>query len=145
MRRTLLQTMVTTALSFLAVSQSRAEYSPDQNAVLKVDETLRVAKLANDTATLNHLVAKNYVGVNQFGEARNKQDFVELFKTLSLKSFTTKPSEVRITGDTAVVTGTQTEENPGGVNRMLFMRIYVRNREAGEWQLVANMQSIRPD
>jgi hypothetical protein len=130
----------------LAVSQSSAaEYSTDQNAVLKVDEAFRVAKLGNDTATLRRIVANNFVTTNQFGETRNKAELIELFATLSLKSLTTKPSQVRITGDTAVVTGSQTEVNDGGLNRMLFMRVYVRNREAGEWQLLANMQFNSPN
>jgi hypothetical protein len=149
MRRTLLQLMVPMALIFLNVSQSRAEHpsdhSADQNAVLKVDEAFRLAKQEGDTATLRRIVANNYVGTNQFGETRTKAELLELFSTMSLKSATSKPSQVRITGDTAVVTGSQTEVNGGGFNSMLFMRVYVRNREAGEWQLLANMQFVTPN
>ena len=149
MRRRLLQLTIPVALLFLAVSQSRAqhstEYSADQNAVLKVDEAFRRAKLERDTGTLRHIVANNYVATNQFGETRNKAELIDLFTTLSLDALTVKPSQVRITGDTAVVTGTQTELNGGGLDRMLFMRVYVRNREAGEWQLLANMQFVTPN
>ena len=146
MRRTLFQLTLPMALLILALSQSRAqEHSTDQNAVLKVDEAFRLAKQENDTATLRRIVANNYVGTNQFGETRNKADLLELFATMSLKSVTSKPSQVRITGDAAVVTGSQTEVNGGGFNQMLFMRVYVRNREAGEWQLLANMQSLAPN
>ena len=146
MRRRLLQLTIPVALVFLAVSQSRAaEYSADQNAVLKVDEAFRRAKLERDTATLRHIVANNYVATNQFGETRNKAELIDLFATLSLKSLSVKPSQVRITGDTAVVTGAQTEVNEGGLDRMLFMRVYVRNREADEWQLLANMQFNTPN
>jgi hypothetical protein len=149
MRRRLLQLTIPVAVFFLAVSQSRAqhstEYSADQNAVLKVDEAFRRAKLERDTATLRHIVANNYVATNQFGETRNKAELIDLFATLSLKSLSVKPSQVRITGDTAVVTGAQTEVNNGGLDRMLFMRVYVRNREADEWQLLANMQFNTPN
>jgi hypothetical protein len=149
MRRRLLRLTIPVALFFLAVSQSIAqhstEYSADQNAVLKVDEAFRRAKLERDTATLRHIVANNYVATNQFGETRNKAELIDLFATLSLKSLSVKPSQVRITGDTAVVTGAQTEVNNGGLDRMLFMRVYVRNREADEWQLLANMQFNTPN
>jgi hypothetical protein len=150
MGRTLLQVMAPTALLFLGgVSQSRAQHAPkhsaDEDAVLKVDEAFRRAKQENDTAALRHIVANNYLGTNQFGETRNKADLLELFTTISVKSVTSKPSQVRITGDVAVVTGSQSEVNGGGFNAMLFMRVYVRNREAGEWQLLANMQSLAPN
>ena len=149
MRRRLLQLTIPVTLFFLAVSQSRAQhstdYSADQNAVLKVDEAFRRAKLERDTATLRHIVANNYVATNQFGETRNKAELIDLFATLSLKSLSVKPSQVRITGDTAVVTGAQTEVNDAGLDRMLFMRVYVRNREADEWQLLANMQFNTPN
>jgi hypothetical protein len=149
MRRALLQVMAPMALLFLDVSQSRAQhkpkYSADEDAVLKVDEAFRRAKQENDTATLRRIVANNYVGTNQFGETRNKTDLLELFATISLKSVTSKPSQVRITGEVAVVSGSQSEVNGGGFNSMVFMRVYVRNREAGEWQLLANMQSMAPN
>ena len=149
MRRTFFEVTAPIALLLLAVSPSKAqgtaEHATDQNAVLKVDDEFRRAKLENDTATLRRILAKNYVETNQFGETRNKADFIELFTTLSLKSLTTGPSQVRITGDTAVVTGSQTEVNGGGFDRMLFMRVYVKNREAGEWQLLASMQFKTPN
>jgi uncharacterized protein DUF4440 len=50
--------------------------------------------------------------------------------------------DVRITGDTAVVTGTQTEVNGMGTEHMVYMRVYVRS--AGAWKLLANMQCINP-
>ena len=148
MRRTF-KVMAPMALLFLAVSPSRAqrtaEYSTAQNAVLKVDEEFRRAKLENDTATLRSVVANNYVGTNQFGETRNKADLLELFTTLSLKSATTNSAQVRISGDTAIVTGSQSEVNGSGLDHMLFMRVYVKNREADRWQLLANMQFRTPN
>src|ERR1700736_1896955 len=138
MRRILFRLTLPTALLILTASQSRSQdHSADQNAVLKVDEAFRRAKQENDTATLRRIMANNYVGTNQFGDTRNKAELLELFTSLSLKSVTSKPSLVRITGDVAVVTGSQSEVNGNGFDRMLFMRVFVRNREAGEWQLLA--------
>src|SRR5689334_4306222 len=109
MRRSWLQLMGAMAFIFLNASQSRAQHTPkysaDENAVLTVDEAFRLAKQENDTATLRRIVANNYVGTNQFGETRSKAELLELFANLSVKSVTSKPSQVRITGDVAVVTG----------------------------------------
>jgi hypothetical protein len=138
--------MIPIAMLFLPAIQSPAqERSADRNAILKVEEAFRLAKAENDTATLRRIVATNYVGTNQFGETRNKAELVELFTTVSVKSVKSEPSQVRITGDVAVVTGSQSEVNGGGLDRMLFMRVYVKNREAGEWQLLANMQYKTPN
>jgi hypothetical protein len=71
-------------------------------------------------------------------------DLIELFTTLSLKTASTNSAQVRITGDTAV-TGSQTEVNGSGLDHMLFMRVYVKNREADRWQLLANMQFSKPN
>src|ERR1700716_2217589 len=121
MRRPFLPLMLPLALFILPASQSRAQQrSTDQNAVLKVDEAFRLAKQENDTATLRRIVANNYVGTNQFGDTRNKAELLELFTSISLKSVTSKPSQVKITGHGAVVTGSQTEVNGGGFDRMLF-------------------------
>jgi hypothetical protein len=49
---------------------------------------------------------------------------------------------VKITGDTAVVTGLQTEHNGGGIDRMLYLRVYVR--AGATWQLLAAMQFRDP-
>jgi hypothetical protein len=47
---------------------------------------------------------------------------------------------VRFDGDTAMVTGTQTED---GTERMLFSRVWVRN--GGAWQLLSSMQYRDPN
>jgi hypothetical protein len=51
---------------------------------------------------------------------------------------TTDQADVRVVGNTAVVSGRQTERNPTGTDRMLFTRVYVK---AGDkWQLLESMQ-----
>jgi len=111
-------------------------------AVMKVDEAFRIAKLKNDTAALSRLLAENFYETNQNGNSRNKAKTIELWASFPIESLTTDTSEVRITGDTAVVTGSQTEVNGGGTDRMLFMRIY--GKGPGGWQLLSAMQFRNP-
>ena len=51
-------------------------------------------------------------------------------------------AELFTAGDTAVVTGTQTEVNSSGVDRMIFTRVYVNGSRG--WQLLSSNQSRNP-
>ena len=130
------------AVCLLAVGQSREQSAPDpqiSQAVMKVDEEFRLAKLHKDTATLNRILSENFYEMNQNGNGRNKTQFIELFKTFPIAALTTDAFDVRITGDTASVTGSQTENK---TERMLFLRVYVKGQTG--WRLVSSMQSRNP-
>ncbi len=145
MGQNLLRITLTMGLFFLAVSQSREQPTADPRSndpVMKVDEEFRVAKLKNDTAALNRILADNFYETNQNGNSRNKAQCIELFTSFPIRSLTTDEARVRITGNTAVVTGSQTEVNQSGVDRMLFMRVYVNG--PNNWQLLASMQFRNP-
>ncbi len=114
--------------------------SGDEAAVLKVEEELRVAELANDIDTLDRISHPNYYAVNQNGNARDKAQFLELWKTFKVQSIVKENLRVKITDDTAVVTGDMTEHN-AGIDRMLFTRVY--RRERNRWLLLASMQARR--
>jgi hypothetical protein len=63
-----------------------------------------------------------------------------LWRTFSISSLTTDTHRVRFAGDTAMVTGTQTED---GTERMLFTRVYVKGSTG--WQLLSSMQYLDPN
>jgi len=106
--------------------------------VMKVEEEYRLAKLSRDINALNRIVAEEFYGTNQNGNSRDKAQLLELWRSFSIRSLTTDTYRVRITGDTAMVLGTQTEDGDG----MLFTRVWVK-RPIG-WQLVASMQYRDP-
>jgi hypothetical protein len=134
------------ALCFLAGgpsgAQRRTQPGSPQDAVMKVDEEYRIAKLKNDIAALSRILADNFYETNQNGNSRNKAQSIELWTDFRITSLTTDSYDVRITGDTATVTGTQTEVN-AGVDRMLFTRVYVKGSSG--WQLLSSMQFRNPD
>jgi len=111
-----------------------------ENDVMKADEAFRLAKLNRDTKALDRILADGYYGTNQSGTNRDKAEMIELWRTFSISSLTTDSHRVRFAGDTAMVTGTQTED---GTERMLFTRVYVKGPTG--WQLLSSMQYLDPN
>ena len=112
--------------------------------VMKVDEAFRLAKLKNDVTALDRLVADDYVGTNQNGNTRNKQELLALWADFPISLLTTDRFSVRFSTDKklATVTGEQTEVNATGTDRMRFTREYVRTAQ-GEWRLRSAVQERR--
>jgi hypothetical protein len=137
MRFAILATLAAAILCLLGNAQH-----PMAAEVMKVDEQFRLAKLHNDTGALGLILADNFFETNQNGNSRDKAQTIELWRSFPIDSLTTDSANVRITGDTAVVSGSQTEHNSAGVDHMLYTRVYVR---AGVgWQLVSAMQFRDP-
>jgi limonene-1,2-epoxide hydrolase len=111
-----------------------------ESDVMKADEDFRLAKLNRDTKALDRILADGYFGTNQSGTSRDKAEMIELWRTFSISSLTTDTHRVRFAGDTAMVTGTQTED---GTERMLFTRVYVKGSTG--WQLLSSMQYLDPN
>ncbi len=109
---------------------------------MKVEEEFRLAKLKKDVVTLDRVLAEACHETNQNGNTRNKAQLIELFRYFPIASLTTDSSQVQVTGETAVVTGSQTEHNSTGVDRMLFTRVYVKTQVG--WQLLASTQFRDP-
>src|SRR5258708_508746 len=120
MRQTLLSSTATVALVFFGAGFGAGFASAQSSGgtdVVMVDEAYRLAKLNRDTYSLDRILADEFYGTNQNGNSRDKAGLLELWKSFSIDSLTTDRYQVRITGDTAMVTGTQTEDR---TDRMLF-------------------------
>jgi hypothetical protein len=120
----------------------RGQPSADAGQIMNVEEQYRLAKLNRDTRALGLILAENFYETNQNGNSRNKAQTIELWTSFAIYSLTTDSADVKITGDTAVVTGSQTEHNATGVDRMLYMRVYIR--AGSTWQLLSSMQFRNP-
>jgi len=136
-------TALAVALSLVAVGPSLAQQTADlvtvQRQVMQVDEEYRIAKLKNDIAAMNRILADGFYEMNQNGNGRNKAETLELWRSFSISSLTTDSFDVKVDGNTATVNGTQTEN---GSERMLFNRVYVK---AGSgWQVFSSTQFRNP-
>ena len=107
-----------------------------------IEEQFRIAKLRNDVRSLDRILDGAFIETNQNGNTRIKQQTIDLFRSFSIQSLTTDSSDVRVSGNTAVVTGSQTEVNGTGTDRMLFTRVYIRRGD--RWRLLTSSQFRNP-
>ena len=142
MIQTLARLPIIAILCIPAFSQTQAKLTGDQASVISVDEEYRIAKMSNNTATLSRILDADFYETNQNGNTRNYTETIDLWKTFRISSLTTDSFDVRVTGDTAVVKGTQTEMRGPFVEPMLFTRVYVR--AANGWRLLSSMQFNNP-
>jgi hypothetical protein len=116
--------------------------SADERAVMDVEEQYRLAQVNNDTEALNRILEENFYETNQNGNSRNKAETIQLWTTFHISARTTEQSSIRLSGDTAIVTGSETERNGTGVDRMLFMRTYVKANNG--WRLIGAVHFRNP-
>jgi hypothetical protein len=128
---------------FTFVSTTRAEDRPLAEAVMKMDEAFRLAKLQADRTALERILSDDYIGINQTGNTRDKKQILELFEWFRIESLVTNSAHITFSGNNAIVMGEQTENSATGNDRMLFTRVYVSTRP-GEWQLLSSTQFRNP-
>jgi hypothetical protein len=143
MKRLLARAMSIALIAWLGVSGLRAQ-GPKiiPGTINEVEEQFRVAKLSNDVQTLDRLLADVFVETDQNGNSRTKAQMIEFFRTFQIQSLTTDSFMIRVNLDTAVVTGSQTEVNAAGTDRMLYTRVWINGGD--RWRLVASSQFRDP-
>ena len=147
MKRLLVAAMsIGVVIAWLGVGPLRAQEARVSTGVAgqinDVEEQFRVAKLTNDAQSLDRLLDESFVETNQNGNSRTKNETIELFRTFRIKSLTTDSFTIRVTANEALVTGSQTEVNGTGTDRMLFTRVWVKSGD--RWRLLASSQFRNP-
>ena len=140
----LLAVAAASAPSGRAVSAQSPQSGARGTAVVEIaraEEQFRLAKVNRDLAALDAVLHESFYETNQNGNSRDKTQMIELFRDFRIQSLTTDESSIRVSGNTAVVSGRQTERN-GGFDDMLFTRVYVRN--GNRWQLLSSSQFRHP-
>jgi hypothetical protein len=131
------------AVLFLKIAAAQSAAAGPKEEVLKVEAAFNDAKIHNDLAALDRIVAYDYVGINQWGFRRDKGNLLAVFR--SAKTASLVPSRVRVvvSGELAIVDGIMNESIDSNQMGYLFMRTYVKRE--GRWQLVANSQTFAVD
>ena len=142
MRTALIVTGISLVFGLSALAQAPKPLTADEQAVMQAEEAYRLAKLNNDTAALDRVLADDFYETNQNGNTRDKAESVRLWVDFRITTLTTDTFSVRVSGGHAVVRGTQTETRGSFVDPMLFTRVYVRG--ANGWQLFSSMQAQNP-
>ncbi len=152
MKPFLMAALIVACASLLAQAQNKDAGDGDAvtREVLKAEQEQRDAYLRRDVAATERLVADQFVLTIQGGEIGNKANLITFLKeepadpTLTL---TTEDTQVRVSGDTAIVTGRRIERrkrpdsSQEGVAYARYIRTYVKRQ--GRWQLLAeHLQAI---
>jgi uncharacterized protein DUF4440 len=115
----------------------------EQSRLLARDEQWRQAKLANDLPLMAEVLSDDFFETNQNGNSRNKAQMLDLWSTFRIASLTTGSATIRLSGEAATISGQQTEVNATGTDRMLFTRVYVKDKN-GNWRLLSSTQFRDP-
>jgi len=157
MKRMLAVAALTIAASSLALGQMtgrKANYSNQkgdkvEQAVMQMEEDLRVAISKGDTKAYGRIVGDDYVFTNQDAVVRTKAQMVSAYDSGSIKYESVKFDEIKVHayGDTALVTGRQTlkgQDNGKDISgKFRYTRVYVKRQ--GRWQLVATQATRIPE
>lgn len=95
------------SLTALATVAANADTASDQRAVAALDSRYQAAVKANDAATMERILADDFVVVTGTGKIYSKADLLKMARTQRVKyEHQEEVSEktVRVWGDTAVVT-----------------------------------------
>jgi ketosteroid isomerase-like protein len=113
--------------------------------IKKMERDRAVAVVKADVATLEGLTSDDYVLINANGQLSNKAETMNAIKTGVIKLTSNEVSDmnVRVYGDTAIVTGKSTAKGSIGGRELkgpvMFTRVYVKKN--GKWQSVAFQQT----
>jgi ketosteroid isomerase-like protein len=157
MKRMLAVAALTMAASSLALGQmtsKKANYANQkvdsvEQAVMQMEEELRVAISKGDTKAYARIVGDDYVFTNQDAVIRTKAQMVSAYDSGSIKYESVKFDEIKVHAyrDTAVVTGRNTakgQDNGKDISgQFRYTRVYVKRQ--GKWQLVATQSTRIPE
>lgn len=151
MKRILVIAALLIASSSLALGQTlakkttpgkAAKTSPAVQAVTQLEDQRRESFLKGDAAYFERVLAEDYSGTGRNGEVTNKAQSVANVKSgsPSFESLSYDDVNVRVYGNTAVVTGRATvkgrdrDQDISGQTR--YTRVYVK--QPGGWRLVSH-------
>jgi ketosteroid isomerase-like protein len=133
----------------LAVFQVAAAPAGDRSEILAVERAWDTAVVKRDVAALNRILADDFLLVWINGQVSGKRDMLKAIaaRKAEIDPFETEDVNVRIYGDTAVVTGRFTQTAHLGerseTNQFRYTDVYHRTRRG--WQAIsAHASLIKP-
>ncbi len=123
--------------------------TPDTIRLQEIQQELAAGWIARDRATIEQLIAPDRKVTHVAGQRLTRSDvFRDMFETNAnrIESMTVGEVDVRVFGDTAVVTGrTRACGSQSGVRydvTLRFTDVFVRRQ--GDWQAVASHATLLP-
>ena len=112
-----------------------------QKQVEQLEMQWRAAQLSNNVATMDSLLADDYIGIGANGTVQTKQETLDRQRnrTLVITSLDLSEVKVRVYGDTAVVTSRAELKGTNGGKDMSgtyhYTRVYIKR--LNQWQIVS--------
>ena len=125
--------------------QGKSDKSSIEQTLLQLENDWSQADLHKDAAALNRILAEDWIGIDFEGTVLTKTQALKgiVSDAASLESTVLRNMKVRIYGDTAIVTGTDTEQgeyhgkdSSGGY---VWTDVFVRRN--GRWQAVSSQST----
>ena len=135
------------ALSVVAFfGQAQADTTSVQQTLMQMERDWGQASAKSDTAAVDKLVADDWVGIDFEGKSITKAESIAEMKSgaSTTQSYEIGPMKVRVLGNTAVVTGSDTEKSTykGKDSSGKYVWTDVWAMRDGRWQAVAS-QSVK--
>jgi ketosteroid isomerase-like protein len=130
----------------LVMALARAAGPAD--ALEKLEHEWIAAQKAKDPAKLAEILADNWIGVDWDGATEDKTAALEHLKMpgYGIESIEMGPMKVRFFGNTAIVTGTDTEKSRqdgrDSSGKYAFTDVFVKHK--GKWKAVASQNAKLP-
>ena len=128
------------AAALLGQSTNAAEQT-----LIQIEQEWSQADLHKDAAVLNRILADDWIGIDFEGAVLNKAQALRGIASGSaaLESTVLRDMKVRVYGDTAVITGTDTEkgEYHGKDSSGVYLWTDVFVRRNGRWQAVSSQST----
>jgi ketosteroid isomerase-like protein len=139
-----------TCLMLLAAStafsaDARTGKNSAEQALIQLENDWSQADLDRDPAALNRILAEDWIGIDFEGRVQNKQQALQGIRSGSgsLESTVLRNMKVRVYGNTAVVTGTDTEKGEyhgkDSSGRYVWTDVFVRRN--GRWRAVSSQST----
>jgi ketosteroid isomerase-like protein len=108
--------------------------------ILELEKQWSVANVQKDIATLDRIMADDYIGIESVGMVANKAQEIADIRTGGVVVEAEQPTQmkVRLYGNTAVVTGhlsiRDRRDGKPGRHEVVFTDVWIRR--GGQWQVV---------
>lgn len=120
-----------------------------ERAVRELERQYRDAVMRQDIAAVGRILADDFIATSSRGEIRDKAKEIDDMRPspdFKMEAFNLDDINVRIFGDTAVVTGRSTLQvafkGKSGTTLFRYTRVYVKRN--GRWQVVAQQLTRMP-
>ena len=124
-------------LSTMAFAQPRGGDDAVRQALIRLDRDLAKAEASGDTAAIERILATDYTLTDITGRVGDRAHSLEVVKAAHRDTVSTDGYDVRVYGDTAVMTHRAVMKAPdGGSEQLRATHVWVRRN--GAWQIVAD-------